>query len=1121
MSSPLSPGSNNSPPPPRFTGDNNMPTSPVTGQDHLGRQISETTTTSQLSHESSDQRTPESPHINERKAERRPWFFQRWYKSYIARKDTTPPPAENLDPDEEQKQTGYLGLLKGLPGKAVGALSNLPGAGYEKVASKLDDFISRQVGIEMTREDERSQWRSLLYDLLCSYTGVIVEGKQTPFNFNEILIKNGDALPVRITALNFDSKRVVRPSESYLINGQATENHFEMGDLSCTVEIPFEDSPPLILQLRLENTTLSVGTDISIAQVLKNQFISSSRDRTAVQLSAEKVEVRYENLDSYQELTSVPDPSKESDCIVGFERGKLTMKGVRLCKPLDLLEASTKQTSILIFDSLKYVNESARPALVEVKKVNVQHLDDTHNGTFTSSLIIHPKTIRNIPYIGWLLAPLFSSPVHLEIFAFMQHGEVRMKDLKHGISVSGGTLTGWLVKKALKAKQTRLVPYCGGTGLQIGWPFKFIACKIVLPGLVPGKPASSIEDHDQITFRQLNQTRAQSHSVPGQPQPDDTSFEELPSLHHQHSEALDLEDGVLIVPDTFSSVLSVIFSGESALAQPVRMVPRLLEKRCIEAAKGDETACQILLRFVRDQERFQHENDCMMALEAIPEAFFIKEAAEADDETWLWFESVAHRLITVDREKAFELYKQLLKRKDIENASGLTSNTEWLIHLAKHLPKNTPEEKAIAFRLAEFAYKSDPEKAEEAIKLLINWNKNQLYKKSQLSTLLQDLISNHPYFADPHHLVSLLNLLDRSHPEVVAHSLEHFPIKTLIQNLWIKDSIRAHNTLDFLKMLLVKHGRFKEAAELLIESGDHRQAARMLDLGIRQGKPSALKVKLDLALRNELPEDVSLAKEVRHLRYLIENTATPEAMRGAAVSILAGVVTEKPHPELAGIFTEDLLMTEEKKASFVKAVDKLFDLQYAEASTLNDRMRTLNQIEELLKAARTDESAYLNKPLVLKQIQDANQRVDRVMELLIKVRGPIESNLLTMLTSQASTVEATVGDNMVSETISDMEEDDDDEFFDALDEPYDPIVDEKTINVNENAPMAMDEQEDQTVFAATDHPGHRQEETFLPSNSLSSYASLLRQPVFSRSSKGFLDPSLRQEWASILNMRVN
>ncbi|WP_422134163.1 hypothetical protein [Endozoicomonas sp. ALD040] len=1116
MSSPLTPGSNNSPPSSRSSGDRNPPSSPLTGQDHLGRQISETSTRSQLSHESSDQRAPQSPQINERKAERRPWFFRRWYKSYIGKKNSTLPPTKDFEPEEAEKQTGYLGLLKDLPGRAVGALANLPGAGFEKVASKLDNFVNHQAGIEISREDERRQWRSLLYDLLCSYTAVIVDGEQTPFNFNEILIKNGDDLPVRITALNFDSKRVVQASESYLINGQATKNHFEVGDLSCTVEIPVKDKPPLTLQIRLENTTISVGTDISISQILKNSFISSSEDRTAVQLSAERVEVRYENLDSYEELTAVPDPSKESDCIVGYERGKLTMKGVRFCKPLDLLKASTKQTSILAFDALKLVNESARPALLEVKKVNIQHFDDTHNGTFNSSLIIHPKTIRNIPYIGWLLAPLFSKPVHLDIFAFMQHGEVRIKDLKHGIRVSGGSLAGWLVKKALTAKETRLVPYEGGTGLQIGWPFEFIACKIEIPGLLPGKPATRIEDHDQVTYERLNQMHTQDASIPGQSQSGNTPDEVSPALHHQHIEALKKEEGVLIVPDAFSRVLSDIISEDQALAQPVRMVPRLMEKRCIEAARGDEAACRILLRFVRDQERFKHESDCMIALQAIPEAFYAREAAEADDEQWLWLESVAHRLIVVERQKAFELYRQLLKRKDIENASKLVTDTEWLIHLAKNLPKNTPEEKAIAFRLAEFAYKSNPEKAEEVIKLLIDCNKNNLYKTKQLNDLIQDLVSHHPYFADPHHLISLLNLLDQSHPDIVARSLEHFPIQTLLQNLWADDNIQAHSTLNYLKILLIKHGRFKEAAELLIESGDPRQAARMLDLGIRQGNPSALKVKVELAVRDELAEGVTLEKEVRRLRHLIETPTTPEVMREAAISVLADLVTEEPHPELAGIFTEDLLMTEEKKASFVKAVNKLFNLQKGEALSLNDRVRILNQVEQHLKTARTDESAYLSKPLLLKKIQDANQQVDRVMELLIKVRGPVEPNLLTMLTSQGPVAETSIENNTASETISGMKEDD--EFFDALDTPYNPTIDQKSTAFNEDLPIAIDDEDKEIKISPTDETGHLEEENFLLSNSFSSYASLLSQPVFSRSSKGFLDPGLKREWASILKM---
>ncbi|WP_153301878.1 hypothetical protein [Endozoicomonas arenosclerae] len=1154
MSSPLTPGSNNSPPPPRPTGEQNTSGDPVTGRDQRGRHISETTTTTQLSHEPSDQLTSESPHINERKAEGQPWFFQRWYRNYFGKEDTTtPPPPQDLDldPDEEEKQTGYLDLLKGLPGRAVGALVNLPGAGYEKVASKLDNFVNRQAGIEMTNEDERSQWRSLLYDLLCSYTGVVVDGEQTPFNFNEILKKNGDNPPVRITALNFDSKRVVKQSESYLINGQVTENHFEVGDLSCTVEIPVKDHPPLTLHLKLENTTVSVGTDIGIAQILKNKFVSSAQDKTAVQLSAEKVEVRYENLGAYKELASGPRPSRESDCLVGFESGKLTMKGVRFCKPLNMLKATSEQTSVLTFDKLKYVNDSKRPALVEVRKVKVHHLDDTHNGIFSSSLIIHPKTIRNIPYIGWILAPLFSAPIHLDVFAFMKHGEVRMKDLKHGISVSGGRLAGWLVKKALTDKETRLVPYRGGTGLQIGWPFVFVACKIDLAGLLPGTPATRIEDHDQVTFERLHQRHALEASAQRQHPQDETLSEERLPLHHQHFEALDKEEGVLIVPDTFSRVLSGIVSGKKALSQPLRMVPRLLEKRCIEAAKGDEAACHILLRFVRDQEQFQHESDCMMALQAIPVSFYIKEASEADDQKWQWLENVAHKLIAVDGQKAFELYKQLLKSKDIENASELVTDTDWLIHLSKNLPKTSPEEKALAFRVAEFTYKSNPEKAEEVIKLLIDWNKKKLYKNRQLSALVQDLISNHPYFADPHHLVSLLNLLDRSHPGIVASSLEHFPVQTLLQNLWVQDSIQAHNTLDFLKGLLVKHGRFKEAAELLIESGDRKQAARMLELGIRQGKPSALKVKMELAARDELPDDVTVEKEVRRLRHLIESPQTSEAMREAAISVLADVVTEESHPELAGIFTEGVLMTEDKKASFVKAINRLFDLQNGEALSPNDRLKALSLIEEDLNAARTDESAYLNKPLVLKQIQDANQQVDRVMQVVMKVRGPVETNMLAALYSQVPSSEVPSEDNTVSEAVPDTE--DDGEFFDALEQPYDPATDEdpltaipaarlepavenseliveevrrdssEPVTVNESVRMEIDdeEEEDEIEIASTDYTGNLEEETSLLSSTFSSYASLLSQPVFSRPSKGFLDPRLREEWASILEMRAN
>ncbi|WP_252179606.1 hypothetical protein [Endozoicomonas sp. 4G] len=1059
-----------------------------------------------MSHESSDQHTPEPPHINERKTERRPWFFQRWYRSYIGKKGAASPQNPDLNPDEEEKQSHYLGILKGLPGKAAGALANLPGAGYEKAASKLDNFVSRQAGIEITHEDEKGQWRSLLYDLLCSYTGVVVNGEQTPFNFNEILIKNGEDLPVRVTALNFDSKRVVQASASYLINGQATENHFQVGDLSCTVEIPLADRPPLTLHFKLENTTLSVATDMSIAQLLKNTFVASSQDRTAVQLSAERVEVRYENLDTYEELTTVPAPSVESDCLVGFERGKVTMEGVRFCKPLDLLEASPKQTSILVFDSLKFTNESARPALVEVKSVKVQHLDDAHNGTFASSLTIHPKTIRNMPYIGWLLAPLFSRPVHLEVVAFMQHGEIRIKDLKRGISVSGGRLTSWLVKKALTARQTRLVPHEASTALQIGWPLTFVACQVDLPGLLPGKPASRAEYQDQVTFEQLHQRPTHDPSIADPSPLDDTSLEELPSRHHLHLEALDQEEGVLIIPDTFSRILSEIASGDQALAQPLRMVPRLLETRCIEATKGDEAACRALLRFVRDQEKFQHESDCMIALQAIPAAFFVKEAAKADDETWLWLESVAHRLIAVDGEKAFELYKQLLKRKDIENASELVTDIEWLIHLAKNLPTNTPEEKALAFRLAEFTYKSNPEKAEDIIKLLIRWSQNKLYKNSQMRTFIEDLISHHPYFTDPHHLVSLLNLLDRSHPDIVAHALAHFPIQTLLQNFQVHDNIRAHNTLGFLKELLIRHGLFKEAAELLIESGNHRQAARMLDLGIRQGNPSALKVMLELAVRDQLPEDITLEKEMRRLRHLMENPTTSEAMSEAAMSILADVMKQKPHPELAEIFTEGVLMAEEKKAYFVKAVNSLFNLQDGEAVTLSDRLQTLNQIEEYLKAARTDESAYLNKPLILKQIQDANQQVDRVMKLLIKVRGPVEPNLLAALIS-ASQAEADI------ET-----EEDDDVFFDAEDNFFDPVIDEASATLNEHTATANNE-ENETTIASTDHTDHQEEEAFL-SRSLPSYTSLLGQPVFSRPSSEFLDPALRKVWASILGMRV-
>ncbi|KEQ12148.1 hypothetical protein GZ78_27230 [Endozoicomonas numazuensis] len=1154
MSSPLTPGSNNSHPSSRLPGDSSPPQSPATGQDHLGRQISETSTTAQLNHEAPQPLSSEPPHLNERKTEERPWFFQRWYRNYFAKEDTsTHSPSSDQELDAEDEQKGYWDLVKNLPGRAVGALANLPGTGYEKVASKLDGFVNSQAGIEMTNADEKSQWRSLLYDLLCSYTGVVVDGEQTAFRFNEILKKNGDQPPVKITALNFDSKRVVKQSESYLINGQATENHFEVGDLSCTVEIPVKNHPPLTIHLKLENTTVSVGTDIGITQLLKNQFISSAQDRTAAQLTAEKIEVRYENLDAYTELTSSAKPDIESDCMVGFESGKLTMENVRFCKPLNMLKTSSEQTSILTFDKLEYQNESTRPALVEVQNVKVHHLDDTHNGTFSSTLIIHPKMIRNIPYIGWLLAPIFSAPIHLDVFSFMKHGEVRMKDLKHGISVSGGGLAGWFVKKALTAHTTRLIPYRGGTGLQIGWPFEFVACKIDLPGLLPGKAASSIpiEDHDQMTFDRLNQRPSLESSIQRQHQQDEPTSEQSQPLHHQHFEALDKEEGVLIVPDTFSRVLSGIVSGNKALAHPLRMVPRLLEKRCIEAAKGDDRASQILLRFVQDQERFQHESDCMMALQAVPVEFYIKEASEADDQKWLWLEHVAHKLIAVDGQKAFELYKQLLKRRDIENASELASDVDWLIHLSKSLPKNTPEEKALAFRVAEFTYKSNPEKADEVIKLLIDWNKNKLYKTRQLSDLIRDLINNHPYFADPHHLVTLLNLLDRSHPEIVSNSLEQFPVYTLLYNLWAQDSIKAHQTLDFLKGLLVKHGRFKEAAELLIESGDHKQAERMLELAIGQGKPSALKVKMDLITRGIFSEEVTLEKEVRRLKQLTETPATSQTSKEEAFSVIAEVITQRPHPELAGIFLEDLLMTEDKKVSFVKAVNGLFDLQTDESSTPQDRLKTLNQIEEHLKSARTDESTYLNKPLMLKQIQEANHRVDQIMQILIKIRSPMESVLHALLKSPDA--EAATSMAVTIATESSPETEDDGEFFDALEQPYhdtmdnDPLTDLPTHSLNpvtENsdvlaealsldqsvpttisgsisAEIDEEEDDDEIELTSNNYVQNQYEESPLFTDSLSSYASLLSQPVFSRPSKEFLDPRLREEWASILQMRTH
>ncbi len=776
-----------------------------------------------------------------------------------------------------ERNTGGVGRRTLL--KAAGAYIYMKGESLVK-------NVTTQAGIELRHHNQETQknLETLLKNFLQNYAldKVIPAGKR--FDFPEIIKKRKGEKEISIQNLKFELEPIKAPPSGILTSHGSLSNQFKIKNLSCHLDIPFEGfEKPMRIAIGIKDAQLSVSTGLSLSRAaweLKQGRKSTYHDATALQLTAEKVNVQYDALATCEEL---PHSSKEDKkYLYAFNNGMVTFKDLKFSVPTNLFKKDLCQNSYLSFRELHHTSfpDDDFPSLIEVPEVAVCNSDNKNNGVLTAKAILTPQKLKGfkvtIPIIkrtislGAIIAYLCPSPLTLNISCPMAKGEVRFSDLKQSITLTGP----WSARKL------------------IGWLLYHPETKLLG---TEEKPKIQIRGHKWLTFKL----------------PPLIGFQPARATSECQGEA-SRSEGYFVVPSYLSKFCSRCVGTVKGSHFPLTVISGELEEIAEKAAKGDKTAGKQLFQAAISHDQTGHKYEARAALLALPASQLLElSKTMTEDDDWQWMMEQTQALHYHDQKKATELFAELLKQKNIHEEAPVIEKPEVLLTLAESLLKQIPQKTEVIMQVLEFAYLRDPEKNSKALSLLVELHNKGHYSKEKLSKFISQQLSDNTYFKSPDQRVKLLDLMVRYMPEIVKADLTHFPLDDLAAQL-TEQKMSATVTLGLLVNLIRDAGAYGSGAEILIQLDKLDSAIDLLNEGVQKNHPEAISKRAELVARYRGLPGHTVAGEIHHLiRYLENPESTPAIVEASAMSL--GTLLKGEDNHLALIFTHDLQSTAENE----------------------------------------------------------------------------------------------------------------------------------------------------------------------------------------------------------------
>ncbi|MRI34991.1 hypothetical protein EOPP23_18610 [Endozoicomonas sp. OPT23] len=760
--------------------------------------------------------------------------------------------------------------------KATGAYINYKGESIVK-------GVTKQAGIELLHHNQETQknLEALLKNFLQNYAldKVLPAGKH--FDFPEIVKKLKGDKKVTVQNLKFEIEPIKEPSTGILTSKGSLSNQFRIKNLSCHINIPFEGFEPMKISVGIKDAKLSVSTNLSLSRAaweFKQGRKSTYHDATALSLEAEKVNVRYDALSSTQALPHSSEGAKKF--LYAFDEGMVTFRDLKFAAPTNLFKKEACQNSYLSFRELHHTcfPKKDMPAVIEIPQIAVCHSDKMNNGRLKAKIEIKPDRLKGFTWklpivkipipLGSIISFLCPSPLTLDIDCPMVRGEVRLKDLKQSLTITGPlparTLIGWLLNhpetKLLGTETKPKIQLRGQKGLTVPIP-------VALAGFQAARSKTSCQGE------------------------------------------ADRQEGYFVVPSYLSRFCSKCVGTVKGSHFPLTVISGDLEELAEKAIKGDKKAGVQLFQAARNHDQSGHKYEARAALLALPKDQLLEQSRTMkEDSDWQWMIEQAQTLHYHDKEKATELFAELLKQKNIHDESPSVEKPELLLTLGESLLKEKPPKMDVIIQVLEFAHLRDPEKNTKALSLLIELHNKKSYSHERLSRFISQQLAGNSYFKTPDQRLKLLDIMVRYIPEVVQSDLENFPLGDLAERL-AKDDMEATDTLALMETLISTARAYNSGAEILIKLNRLDSAIDVLNRGVQSNHSQAISKRAELVARYHGITGHTIDQEIEHLIGRLENPeSTPQIVEASARSL--GTLIQNEDNDIATLFTRDLTFTD-------------------------------------------------------------------------------------------------------------------------------------------------------------------------------------------------------------------
>ena len=746
-----------------------------------------------------------------------------------------------------------------------------------------------------------------------------------------IEIDQGLITPLRVKGLKFRARLAPYPKDCSMIQKQQFQRAIEIEDLQCTVDLPRADQMPATLDISLPNGTLSIGSNIASAPgitdigrlILSSDNASLPFDHTAIQIKADNLRVGFKKLNSATPFDPSAPTSLEAPGVLGFNDGAAEFKDICIATPLSLLRKAPDQTTVFQCGGFKLTNEISRDVMVNMRTIDVSSLDPQLCGPLKLDIGLDIRKVRNFPGASFIPKFLLNAQIDCEVSAELNKGELDFKKLKSGIKFkSAGTnwwsrkLTDWLNEIISSDKTTLVTGKDGKPKIRffIPNPLKKIFGSIPLLGrIIPTELSIPLEL--SLPIKGL-----------------------CPSPDNQ---------GKVVVVDLLSNVVQGLLMGWFQIPGKAQLVQKDHELLCTAAASGNITVSKALTTIAGELESSGHSGQALRIWQAIPTSHFAQISLEDTQLSSEIINTMAHRMVEVDPDKAIALYGLALKGTPV---GPLPENydAEAVMTAAQRLDLTKPNEKAVALDVLEFLAMARPQGS--AFAKLNQLFRSGQYPQARISGLLAKVIHLPPYADNLSHQASLLEEMEPSMGDAITEALINLPTHALTRQY----GISAEETAAHFEPLMLKYHQEVQAARMYQNIHNAAKAGKILEDCIKQddeGASAALKERLTSEVFHGSYGTPRYISGFQLLMDLDRKTLSPklEQTRQHMLKILWRE-TRNQSIKWPGLSTEQETST--PAAQYQNAAARLFSIPEKDADSPDKLFETLSGIHRDMTEAR-------------------------------------------------------------------------------------------------------------------------------------------------------------------------